>query len=460
MHAKTGIARVDPVYVAGIPGAVVLSDRASWAAAVTGRLDNPDPALVAALLNLGYPLGDATAFRGVRALGGGRVLRAHAGRLSVRPAEPAASPSPSPEGTRRTATALVDAVAPLAEAAVPVELSLTGGKDSRLIAAALSAAKVPFRGRTHGAATHPDVEVARAIAERLGVEHLVTEPRPPGTASPADVLARLRSAVLAGDGMLSAFENVGRPDPEFTAEPVQLGGHGGELLRGGYATYAGNPLRAAEQFRRLTTRRLRLLTPAAASTYLAGLTPWAVRFTRAPMHALDDFYLANRAGRWSAAARQAYRLRSELVQPFFDDRVVRTARCVPLRERVSGQLHRDLLAELCPELPDIPFAGRGPAPADWRRSYGDDVAVFLRDYVLDHRAAMSGMISMRAAERILRPPHKDHETVWLLATLATLLSQDWLQARSGGLRWTAHLRLSRGRSGSRPARNRRRREPG
>jgi hypothetical protein len=40
---RTGVARVDPVYLAEPPGAVVVSDRASWAAAVTGRLGDYDP---------------------------------------------------------------------------------------------------------------------------------------------------------------------------------------------------------------------------------------------------------------------------------------------------------------------------------------------------------------------------------------------------------------------------------
>ena len=57
--------------------------------------------------------------------------------------------------------------------------------------------------------------------------------------------------------------------------------------------------------------------------------------------------LVNRAGRWSAAARQAYLLRSALVQPLFADRVVRAARAVPLRHRMSDRLHRDVLAMLC-----------------------------------------------------------------------------------------------------------------
>ena len=422
LHAHTGLTRVDPVYVAEPPGAVVLSDRACWAAAVTGRLNDPDPVMLAAFLNLGYPLGTATPFRGVRALDGTRSLRVTDGQLTVR--APDAAQPPSPVGD-----ALADAVSSLADAPVPIEVSLTGGKDSRLIAAALTAAKVPFRARTHGAADHPDVVVAGTIAARLGIEHIVTAPRPPGTADTADVLARLRSAVLVSDGMLSAFENVGRPDPVYTTDCVQVGGHGGELLRGGYATYARNAARGAVQFRRLTTRRLGLLRPAVASAYLASLAPWAARFARGPLPALDDFYLANRAGRWSAAARQAYLLRSPLVQPFFDDRVVRSARTVPLRDRVSGRLHRDLLAGLCPELADIPLAGRGPASSDWRRGYGADVAAFVRGYVLDHGSSVFDVVSKRAAERVLSVPHTDHETVWALATMAALMSGDWLAAR-------------------------------
>jgi hypothetical protein len=48
VRARTGLARVDPVYRAGIPAAVVISDRACWAAAVTGRLGDPDPAMACA----------------------------------------------------------------------------------------------------------------------------------------------------------------------------------------------------------------------------------------------------------------------------------------------------------------------------------------------------------------------------------------------------------------------------
>jgi len=477
VHGRTGVTRVDPVYLAEVPGAVVVSDRACWAAAVAGRLGEPDPVMVAAFLALGYPVGAATPFRGVRALGGRRRLTAASGRLVVTADRGESTGAGSYDSV---AAALADEVRPLGERGVPVELSLTGGKDSRLIAAALTAAKVPFLARTHGFASHPDVIVAGMIARRLGVEHQVTEPRPAArehaaehTGDEADLLARLRSAVLVSDGMLSAFENVGRPDPVVTAAPVQTGGHGGELLRGGYApaawsdrrpARAWSETRAAELFRRMVTRRLGLLRPAAARAYLASLAPFAATLPRGPLRTLDDFYLVNRAGRWSANARQAYLIRSPLVQPFFADRVVQAARAVRLPDRITDRLHRGVLAELCPDLLDLPLAGSGwksgprtepvraAAPpgsggaSDWRRAYGDQMARLLRDYTLDRGAAcgMFDLVRRSAGERALRPPQHDAHAVWALATLAALLSGDWLNARGG--------EISRGRTASPPAR--------
>jgi len=476
VHARTGLARVDPVYLTQIPGAVLVCDRASWSAAVAGRFGHHDPVMIGAFLSMGYPIGAATPFRGVRALGRDRSLTVTGGRPVVtrwrdRPADRGEGAAATAGGDpyEPVAAALVEAVAPLRDAGVLVELSLTGGKDSRLIAAALTAAKVPYRARTHGSARHPDVVIAAMIAERLGVEHVVTEPKPPGTGpvpDKASVIRRLRSAVLVSDGMLSAFENVGWPDPQYAAEPVQVGGHGGELLRGGYATAAWrngrlaparSAARAPELLRRLTTRRLGLLRPAAGREYLAALAPYAMGLPRGPLRTLDDFYLINRAGRWSATARQGYLMRSPLVQPFFGDSVVRAARAVPLEDRITDRLHCGVLAALCPDLLTLPLAGSGwksgpktpglppaaagssagagPAAAgsagDWRRNYGDEMAGILREYALDlgDASGLFEIVRKRAAEAVLRPPQADPEAAWALATLAALASRDWLNAR-------------------------------
>jgi len=429
-QARLGIARVDPVYQASVGDCVVLSDRAMWAAAACGP-SPVDPLLICQLLNVGYPLGSTTAFTGVRALPG----------IST------------PQSGDSVASALLAAVQPLAKSDSPVELSLTGGKDSRLVAAALAAAGVPFRARTHGFGTHPDVEIAAAVAARLGIEHIVATPVAPSET--ADPLHRIRSAVLVGDGMISAFENVGYPDPVFS-EVISVGGHGGEILRGGYAEVvaarrppvaagsgrvtpglqlplAGRGLRqlaaSAELLRRMTSRRLRLLRPNPAAAYISSLASQGFLLRHGPLTALDDFYLVNRAGRWSAAARQAYLLRQELVQPLFADTVVSAARSAPLAHRVTGQLTRDAIAELRPDLLEIPFAGKsGGSVFDWRRDYGPEIAGFFRDYILS-AAPLFDVVSRPAAEQLLSQPRSDAGTVWALATLACLVTGDYRNAR-------------------------------
>jgi hypothetical protein len=453
--ARTTVTRVDPVYQASLPDAVVIADRASWAAWAVSRLDDHDPRLLCALLGPGYPLGGVTAFRGVSALPPSTQLQLVSGRAVARPGAapvggsgPGTGPGPGTGCTRGgasdVAAALVAAAAPLGAAGQPVQLSLTGGKDSRLIAAALVAAGVPVTAHTHGFADHPDVVVAAEVARCLGIEHVVRVPAAPG--QQVDVLTRIRATVLVADGMLSAFENVGRPDPA-PSPALSAGGHGGELLRGGYAETAGRrqaggglrgalsparqAARSAELLRRLTTRHLRLVHRGPAAGYLASLAPWTAALARSPLRALDEFYLVNRAGRWSAAARQAYLLRENLVQPLFDDRVVLAARAVPLTERISGALSAAVLAELSPALAGVPLAGKphpALAPFDWRRQYGEAVATFLREYILDS-GGLFDVVSRPAAERLLRPPHADRPAVWSLATLACLTSGDYRNAR-------------------------------
>ncbi len=68
---------------------------------------------------------------------------------------------------------------------------------------------------------------------------------------------------------------------------------------------------------------------------------------------------------------------------------------------------------------------------DWRRDYGEDTARLLRDYVLDLGDAgrMFDIVRRQAAEHVLRPPQADPHAVWALATLAALMSGDWLNAR-------------------------------
>jgi hypothetical protein len=138
VHARTGLARVDPVYRVEVPGAVVVSDRACWAAAITGRMGDPDPAMAGAFLSLGYPIGDATPFRGVRALGGDQELRLIDGRMGYVPpgdARPtvvrAAKEDERPAGAEAVSRALTEAVRPLGAHRDPAEAAGGTGRGGR-----------------------------------------------------------------------------------------------------------------------------------------------------------------------------------------------------------------------------------------------------------------------------------------------------------------------------------------
>jgi hypothetical protein len=87
-------------------------------------------------------------------------------------------------------------------------------------------------------------------------------------------------------------------------------------------------------------------------------------------------------------------------------------------------------------------APRGPAVADWRRDSAGTVAGCLRGYVLDHGegSALFGIVRRRAAERSLALPQADPHAAWALATLAALLSGDWLSAREPAARTGGHGR--------------------
>src|SRR5580704_76414 len=80
--ARTSVTRVDPVYLAEAQGAVVVADRASWAAWTSSRLDDHDPLHLCALLNPGFPLGSVTPFAGVTAVAGSTTLRLLSGSVT------------------------------------------------------------------------------------------------------------------------------------------------------------------------------------------------------------------------------------------------------------------------------------------------------------------------------------------------------------------------------------------
>ncbi|GII63638.1 hypothetical protein Skr01_37230 [Sphaerisporangium krabiense] len=375
VSAATGLTRACPVFYAETSDVHVLGSRAllvhlTARAAETG---SSRPEIVWDLLALesmaraGYFLSDETPFREVGVLPPASEIVVADGRrtITVLPLPEAQAPPSSRRAARahvdELAGALLAAVRPLRDGHEPVRLSLTGGRDSRLLAALLHKAEIPFVTATSGQDDSPDVLLAARVAEALGVPHKVA--RPKRAESGTDLVVphpRVRShnVLFACEGMISAYENIpagGRFDPT-----PRMSGHGGEILRGGFLqNQAGLDVKALRRrVDGLFGRNDDLLTERAREHALALAAPWRERCREDGARALDHLYLAYRVGRWHAASRASLLRAQNPLPPFLDNLVVRTAlRVDPVWRRSEALVHGVIVA-FAPRLRDIPIEGR------------------------------------------------------------------------------------------------------
>ncbi|MBV2363206.1 asparagine synthase-related protein [Streptomonospora nanhaiensis] len=468
VDAVTSLTRNDPVYHCERAALHVIGNRAALvhlvARAAEEGPDSPMPpapdydvAPMQALVRHGFYISDHTPFRGTSTLTELSTLRVRDGvaRVVSRPL-PRPEPAPRRPLARRArlaalTEALVDSVAPVRRHDEAISLSLTGGRDSRLVAALLHAARIPFRATTRGFADHPDVVLARRICARLGVtDHRVTEPEVEDDAVLAEhPLPRTARLVRMTEGMNSAFENVIAPT-SFLLE-ARLSGSGGEALRGGWLNDQPCLERSAllKKVETITRAQAALMTPQANAEadryfrrYTAETDDLAV--------VLDRMFLRFRSGRWLPGSRTATLIGFCMYHPFLDHRVRWEAMTLSPRWRWSEEVVYRLIARLAPPLAALPVEGRpwrfdarrsrrwtGRArPAltattarggfDWRRRLGGEYLAPMRERILD-TPQLFELVDKERTERLLNEdPVRRPGQVWHLYTLAVLLSNEWL----------------------------------
>jgi len=480
--AVTNITRMEPVYWAQNDECVVVGNRALPVHLVARRgATDPvyDPDALVAFLAGGFFADESVPFAGVGLLPPNTGLTVVDGRPKVVPV----SEVLLREGANDLTSAVADELAetfkksfsPLRQAKTPISVALTGGKDSRLIAAGLKAAGMPFRTYIvdYGAANAADVSASIEVARRLGVEHEVR--RPPiavstqGSFQRVSLLQMVRDTLFVTDGMLSGYENV--PRRKHYSHQFNVAGNGGELLRGGYA-------KTPRQWTRDAARDYLLKTFGGFHTYLRGrladaqrdfLTSWISRQPKRLSGAalLDRFYLYYRCGRWSAAARAGYGAFQDLRQPLFDAQLIAQVQALHIDPRVDDRLNYELLRRLAPELIDLPFANKhwlfasaGQQAADraafpgfyqrpgdpgtqsmnldWRTRFGTQLREEFRRQIFEGRAAEAlfqvldrqRLTSLFDSPELAQPANK----LFLFAvyTLSVLLSNEWLKPSQEG----------------------------
>lgn len=229
LRAFTDPSGVYPLYWCQVAGAVLVANRSSTLAAVGGGAAW-DVGALAWLLGQNRLHGSAMPVAGALHLRSDDELRLLPGETSAELAPVPRDLWPGPDGEPgrddlpaadwdAVTEELVESVRPLGSLGAPVDLMLTGGKDSRLCLALAKAAGIldGMRVVTTGGADSPEVQAASAVARAAGCTHHHSDP----ATGRVDVTYRAPSAPAAGSlpGPAGARSPNAAPAPGGAAPP-------------------------------------------------------------------------------------------------------------------------------------------------------------------------------------------------------------------------------------------------
>lgn len=359
-------------------GAPVVANRAGLVAAVLGD-STPDPAAARWLTAVGYRVGTATAYKAVTQLGQEKRLGFGSdGRMAMAAMADPIIRLDGERGYAKSLDPLLDEGIAQAQAAIrlaipqdgPIDLPITGGKDSRVILALCLAAGL--RGRLHlftrGYQGHPDVVAGAGIAAALGLPHRREAPHGSDDAavwSRARFFDTVAAQAWQSDHMVGGWDLI--LGTRIAAETI-ISGHMGEVLK----AYSKKPLPEGRLDPAAMVRLqapfdpMGLLRPDARAAIEAELLAQMdeARGQGAREGDLPDlFYYRNRLPNWLGAIRAIKSFERQPVVPLGAPALLRLAFRLTPEERKHDLLHWLIIRRCAPELLPLPFAFQSWDPA-------------------------------------------------------------------------------------------------
>ncbi len=336
-----------------------------------------------------------------------------------------------------------------------ITLGLSGGKDSRLIAATLVAAD-----RTPRFLTNDDIadegetsrRLVQLLRDRRGLhpEHVVRLAGAPAKVLDTGLLERARGLRDHYDHQFPSTY-MARPATPATlsrqVRPATYTGAAGELAIGYWypAVDAGpavTPHRAGldRLFRGAPKAAIVPAVLAAESDRINGVFQHAEATGVHGLHLIDYLYLVERMRRWATSAYV-----TGMITPFLAPGFVATTFSLTPAQKRDQLLHTGLIARLVPEWADVPFvkvpARQSTATQVWE---GDGVAV-VSDLLDTSHGSLAGLMRKPAVEKALRsavlggrPDPRVLQQFTALAVAAERLEADTVRAATG----TTYIRVT------------------
>jgi hypothetical protein len=334
------------------------------------------PLALASIVGCGWSLGGQPLWQEVRRLPRG-LSRFRPGDESHRELLPASATEAFfehgflAEAAAHTLMALVRALSDWPDR--PSMVSLTGGRDSRLVFAAALQAEVEFEARIifgDGGPETPDARIARILCATEGRDLALARSRQVATVAEAARALRLCApGTLTLDLAWSALNRprTGLPDPDAD-EPLAIAhtGHGGELAR----AYYGLGDQSSAAIKRNLLRHITHLWPRPPISsegrrlledYVATWVHEQLEAGVAPAHLPDLFYLLERMSNWVGGSHGFDEYMADLTSPLWTRRLLPHEFGLPASDRSRELFHFHVLEALNPELARVPFAGSNPS---------------------------------------------------------------------------------------------------
>lgn len=471
----TNVHRSEAMYYAETDDVVMFSNSAAMLNLVRHGASRPvyDVLGLAGALVHGLPLTNTTVFSDVRiAPPGARIVsdRHHDLRIEDRYVWAADAEAGLDDVASSIAESLVAYAETLAGGAEKVMAAITGGKDSRLVASALTAAGIPFTAYTNGLDESGEVHVGARVTQVLGVEHKINRPAvktaPSGTSFvAAQPELQAWTTLRSTGGLGNVFTTL--PDPAkphvLITKSVNLGGQGGEIIRGGWArSLAGSDHgrdTALALLRKLWFNNGDLLSPLAREAVTRDVAGALERVSDTPVRGMLDAYVRNRTGRWLATMRHGESVVAPHATLLINNRMVRRILAAPDEALVEERLAHRVMNTIAPGVADLPFfrdrwafEAHGPsdfhdpdgwdsrdpytatnvprADFNWRVAYTPALADYFRSYVLDQTSSLLyDVVDRSAVEKMLGGTRYRAPAAWALFSAQYTLNNDWLGPR-------------------------------
>jgi hypothetical protein len=365
------------VYAASARGTQWFSNNAELLRRIMGS-QTADPLVLASLVACGWSLGGQPIWQEVRRLPRGGVYRFRPEAETHRQLLPTSVMGSFFESgfvAEAAARTLVATVRALTDwPGRPSSISVTGGRDSRLVFAAALKAGIEFEARIIVGKSDretPDVQTAHILCQAAGRALVRAYSREVAT-----VEAAAQVLQLCAPGTLTlnlAWNALNRPrgsglpddDPDY---PLALAhsGHGGELARLYYGLGDSRPAAVERSF----YRHIVHLWPSppisrdGEQLIKAYLTRWVHEQLEAGIasaHLPDLFYLLERMSNWVGGSHGFDEYMTDLTSPLWTSRLLPHEFGLPATERSRELFHFHILNAINAELARVPFADSNPA---------------------------------------------------------------------------------------------------